>query len=44
MKYVEPLQKVLDYMEENLYEDMDLDGLASIAVIIKFLILFHRNP
>ncbi len=36
MKYVEPLQKVLDYMEENLYEDMDLDGLASIAGYSKY--------
>ncbi len=36
MKYVEPLQKVLDYMEENLYEDMDLDSLASIAGYSKY--------
>ena len=36
MKYVEPLQKVLDYMEENLYEDMDLDGLANVAGYSKY--------
>lgn len=36
MKYEEALQKVLDYIEENLYEDIDLDQLASIACYSKY--------
>lgn len=36
MKYTESLQKVLDYIEENLYEDLNLDKLASIAGYSKY--------
>ncbi len=36
MKYAEPLQRVLDFIEENLYEDMDLNGLASVAGYSKY--------
>lgn len=45
MKYTEALQKVLDYIEENLYEDLNLDKLASIAGYSKyhFLRLFKEE-
>lgn len=36
MKYAESLQKVLDYIEENLYEDIDLEQLASVACYSKY--------
>lgn len=45
MKYTEALQKVLGYIEENLYEDLNLDKLASIAGYSKyhFLRLFKEE-
>lgn len=36
MEYAESLQIVLDYIEENLYEDMDLNSLASVAGYSKY--------
>ena len=36
MKYKESLQKVLDYIEENLYEDLNLDNMSSIAGYSKY--------
>lgn len=36
MKYKESLQRVIDYIEENLYEDLSLDTLASIAGYSKY--------
>lgn len=36
MEYSEALQRVLDYIEENLYEDLDLNRLASIAGYSKY--------
>lgn len=50
MEYREPLQKSLDYIEENLYEDMNLDLLASVAGYSKYHFLrifreaFHMSP
>ncbi len=50
MKYEESLQIVLDYIEENLYEDMDLNRLASVAGYSKYHFLrvfkeaFHMTP
>lgn len=50
MKYEKPLQKVLEYMEENLYEDISLDQLAQAAGYSKYHFLrifkeaFHMTP
>lgn len=50
MKYVEPLQKVLDYIEENLYEEIELNRLAFIAGYSKYHFLrvfkeaFYMTP
>lgn len=50
MKYTEILQNVLDYIEENLYEDLNLDRLTAAAGYLKyhFLRIFkeelHMTP
>lgn len=50
MKYEKSLQKVLEYMEENLYEDLNLDQLARAAGYSKYHFLrifkeaFHMTP
>ncbi len=45
MKYAESLERVLEYIEDNLYEDIDLDHLASAAGYSKyhFLRLFKES-
>lgn len=45
MKYTELLQNVLDYIEENLYEDLNLAGLAAAAGYSKyhFLRIFKKE-
>lgn len=50
MKYAEPFQKVLDYIEENLYEEIELNRLAFIAGYSKYHFLrvfkevFYMTP
>ena len=50
MKYAQHLQKVLDYIEENLYGEIELDMLAFVAGYSKYHFLrifketFHMTP